>query len=85
MKSVCLLGSTGSIGVSTLDVIRLNKNAYRVVALTANKNIGRLLEQCIEFKPTYAVVQMLSLQMRLEGNWNALTHVKPKCYLAWIL
>lgn len=56
MKSVCLLGSTGSIGLSTLDVIRLNQDAYSVIALTANKNIQRLLEQCIEFKPVYAVV-----------------------------
>jgi len=56
MKGICLLGSTGSIGLSTLDVIRLNKHAYSIVALTANKNIERLLEQCIEFKPTYAVV-----------------------------
>ena len=56
MKSICLLGSTGSIGLSTLDVLRLNQNKYSVVALTANKNIERLLEQCIEFKPTYAVV-----------------------------
>ena len=56
MKGICLLGSTGSIGLSTLDVIRLNKHAYSIAALTANKNIERLLEQCIEFKPTYAVV-----------------------------
>ncbi|MEW4982442.1 MAG: 1-deoxy-D-xylulose-5-phosphate reductoisomerase [Cycloclasticus sp.] len=56
MKSICLLGSTGSIGLSTLDVLRLNQDRYSVVALTANKNIERLLEQCIEFKPAYAVV-----------------------------
>jgi 1-deoxy-D-xylulose-5-phosphate reductoisomerase len=68
MKNVCLLGSTGSIGVSTLDVIRLNKNAYRVVALTANKNIGRLLEQCIEFKPTYAVVPDAELAEAFRGK-----------------
>jgi len=56
MKSICLLGSTGSIGLSTLDVLRLNQDRYSVVALTANKNIERLLEQCIEFKPAYVVV-----------------------------
>jgi len=71
MKGVCLLGSTGSIGLSTLDVIRLNKNTYSIVALTANKNIERLLEQCIEFKPVYAVVpdhdlaEILSNKLRL--------------------
>ncbi|MEO1888429.1 MAG: 1-deoxy-D-xylulose-5-phosphate reductoisomerase [Cycloclasticus sp.] len=56
MRGVCILGATGSIGVSTLDVIRLNIKSYSVIALTANKNIDRLLEQCIEFKPVYAVV-----------------------------
>jgi len=56
MKGVCVLGSTGSIGVSTLDVLRLNKACYSVVALTANKNITRLLEQCVEFKPQYVVI-----------------------------
>jgi len=56
MKWVTVLGSTGSIGVSTLNVLRINKASYRLFALTANKNIERLLEQCIEFKPRYAVV-----------------------------
>lgn len=56
MKNVCLLGSTGSIGLSTLDVIKLNPDEYSVVALTANKNLKRLLAQCVEFRPRYAVV-----------------------------
>jgi 1-deoxy-D-xylulose-5-phosphate reductoisomerase len=56
VRGVCILGATGSIGVSTLDVIRLNIKSYSVIALSANKNIDRLLEQCIEFKPAYAVV-----------------------------
>jgi len=56
MKLVSVLGSTGSIGLSTLDVLRLNKESYGLFALTANRNIERLLEQCIEFKPRYAVV-----------------------------
>jgi len=56
MNGVCVLGSTGSIGVSTLDVIRLNQDDYTVVALTANRNLERLFDQCVEFKPTYAVL-----------------------------
>ncbi|MEH6503639.1 MAG: 1-deoxy-D-xylulose-5-phosphate reductoisomerase [Cycloclasticus sp.] len=56
MKGVCVLGSTGSIGLSTLDVLRLNKEAYSVIALSANKNTERLLQQCIEFKPSYVVI-----------------------------
>ena len=56
LKQVAILGSTGSIGVNTLDVIRAHPDRFKVVALTAAKQIERLAEQCIEFKPTIAVV-----------------------------
>ncbi len=56
MRQVAILGSTGSIGVNTLDVIRAHPDRFKVVALTAAKQIERLAEQCIEFKPAIAVV-----------------------------
>ncbi len=56
LKRVAILGSTGSIGVNTLDVIRAHPERFKVVALTAAKQIERLAEQCIEFKPSIAVV-----------------------------
>ncbi|MEY4495640.1 MAG: hypothetical protein RL744_704 [Pseudomonadota bacterium] len=56
VKQVAILGSTGSIGVNTLDVIRAHPERFRVTALTAAKQIERLAEQCIEFKPAIAVV-----------------------------
>jgi len=56
IQQVAILGSTGSIGVNTLDVIRAHPERFNVVALTAAKQIERLAEQCIEFKPTIAVV-----------------------------
>ncbi|SMF96897.1 1-deoxy-D-xylulose 5-phosphate reductoisomerase [Methylomagnum ishizawai] len=56
MKGICVLGSTGSIGVSTLDVVGRHPGSYRVVALTANHNVQRLLEQCLRFEPDYAVM-----------------------------
>jgi len=56
MKGICILGATGSIGVSTLDVVRRHADKYRVVALTANTNIYALFTQCVEFKPDYVVV-----------------------------
>ncbi|MEW6036930.1 MAG: 1-deoxy-D-xylulose-5-phosphate reductoisomerase [Pseudomonadota bacterium] len=55
MKGICILGSTGSIGVSTLDVAARHPDRYRVVALTANGNIDRLFEQCRDHRPRYAV------------------------------
>ncbi len=56
IKQVAILGSTGSIGVNTLDVIRAHPDRFQVVALTAGKQIERLAKQCLEFKPRIAVV-----------------------------
>lgn len=56
MKGLCILGATGSIGVSTLDVVARHPEKYRVVALTANTNIDVLFEQCLQHKPQYVVV-----------------------------
>jgi 1-deoxy-D-xylulose-5-phosphate reductoisomerase len=54
MNGVAVLGSTGSIGESTLDVLRRHPQRFRVVALTAQRNAARLFEQCLEFRPDYA-------------------------------
>ncbi|MCH9698973.1 MAG: 1-deoxy-D-xylulose-5-phosphate reductoisomerase, partial [Gammaproteobacteria bacterium] len=56
MKSICILGSTGSIGVSTLDVIARHPDKYRAVALTANANVDAMYEQCVRHQPKYAVM-----------------------------
>jgi 1-deoxy-D-xylulose-5-phosphate reductoisomerase len=56
LKHLAILGSTGSIGVNTLDVIRAHPERFKVVALTAGKQIERLAEQCVEFHPAIAVV-----------------------------
>lgn len=53
---VTILGSTGSIGLSTLDVIRSNPGSFSVYALTAKTQIDLLFNQCLEFSPKYAVV-----------------------------
>ena len=51
MKKIALLGSTGSIGTSTLDVVRQNPEEFAVVALACGRNWKLLLEQIREFKP----------------------------------
>jgi len=51
MKSLSILGSTGSIGTQTLDIVRNNPDEFKVVGLTTNKNIELLKKQIIEFKP----------------------------------
>lgn len=55
-RSLTILGSTGSIGTSTLDVVRLNPSRFSVFALAAGRNIGLLAEQIQEFRPQLAVV-----------------------------
>ncbi len=56
MKGICILGATGSIGVSTLDVVARHSSLYKVIALTANTNIETLYEQCLEHHPEVVVV-----------------------------
>ncbi len=55
-QSITILGSTGSIGVSTLDVISRHPERFKVYALTANSRIEKILEQCERFHPEVAVV-----------------------------
>ena len=56
IKGVTILGSTGTIGMNTLDVLARHPQRYRVVALTANASVDKLYQQCIEYKPRYAVL-----------------------------
>lgn len=56
MKAITILGSTGTIGVNTLDVIAREPDRFRVFALTANRNVAALLEQCRVWQPVYAVL-----------------------------
>ncbi len=55
-KRVTILGSTGSVGLSTLDVIGRNSGQYQVFALTANTNATLLAEQCRQYRPRFAVL-----------------------------
>jgi 1-deoxy-D-xylulose-5-phosphate reductoisomerase len=56
MQRITILGSTGSIGVSTLDVISRHPDRFQVFALTAHRHVERLLEQCLAFRPQFAVL-----------------------------
>ena len=71
-RKLCILGSTGSIGVNTLDVIRAHPDQFKVTALTAGRQIQRLADQCLEFKPKIAVVHSAAdaktLQELLKGK-----------------
>ncbi|MFA6062988.1 MAG: 1-deoxy-D-xylulose-5-phosphate reductoisomerase [Gallionella sp.] len=56
MQNITVLGSTGSIGTSTLDVVARHPDKYRIVALTANRQVDLLFQQCRQFNPDYAVL-----------------------------
>lgn len=66
LQKITILGSTGSIGISTLDVIRRHPLRYKVIALCAHTQIECLFEQCLEFAPRFAVVRDSSLASELQ-------------------
>jgi len=55
-QKITILGSTGSIGTSTLEVIALNRDLYEVFALVAHSSVDKLLQQCVMFTPQYAIL-----------------------------
>lgn len=72
MIGVTVLGSTGSIGVSTLDVISRHDNVYKVIALTANSDVEKMVEQCQTHRPKYAVMANEKAAEQLQINLQAL-------------
>ena len=71
MKRIAILGSTGSIGVSTLDVIARHPDRFEVVALCARSNAQKLAEQCIRFRPRYAVLVEPAAARQVRDRLNA--------------
>ncbi|MFH0736393.1 MAG: 1-deoxy-D-xylulose-5-phosphate reductoisomerase [bacterium] len=68
MKKILILGSTGSIGVNSLNVIREFKEQFKVEALTTNTNIGLLKQQIEEFNPKCVVVRDEVSAAKLQGQ-----------------
>ena len=74
-KNIAILGSTGSIGTQTLEVIRNNDNLFRAFLLTAHSNADLLIKQAIEFKPEYAIICDESKYQEVK---SALAHLPVK-------
>lgn len=74
MIKVTILGATGSIGRSTLAVLRENPNIYQVFALTANNNCAQMLALCLEFRPPFVAMadptaaKLLQMQLKINGS-----------------
>jgi 1-deoxy-D-xylulose-5-phosphate reductoisomerase len=72
-RQLTILGATGSIGASTLDVVARHPDRFRVTALAAHSQVERMLEHCVRFAPRYAVMvdprsaDLLEQRVRAEG------------------
>jgi 1-deoxy-D-xylulose-5-phosphate reductoisomerase len=89
IQRVCILGSTGSVGVSTLDVLARHPGRFEVVALTAHSRIDELFAQCLQWRPRFAAVpqsaQAQQLQRRLRDaqcSTEVLVGAQALCDLA---
>jgi 1-deoxy-D-xylulose-5-phosphate reductoisomerase len=72
-QRVCVLGSTGSIGGNTLDVLARHPDAYEVFALSAMSRVDVLAAQCRQFQPRYAVMPDAGKARELRGVLSALS------------
>lgn len=69
MKNICILGVTGSIGTQTLDVIRKDKENFKLISVSANKNYEKIIEIIKEFHPSYVAMM----------DYDAFLKVKNYC------
>ena len=72
MQGVAILGSTGSVGENTLDVVARHPDRFRVVALGAHRNVEKLAEQCQRFSVPYAAMADTAAAARLESQLRSL-------------
>ena len=75
MKQIAILGSTGSIGTQTLDVIRRNSSEFQVTVLAANSNDELLEKQIHEFNPRFAILSDESAYTRLKSRYSGATQI----------
>ena len=66
IKNLCILGSTGSIGTQTLDIVRAYPDRYSVYAICANRSVDKLVEQALEFHPEVVCIADESLYEELK-------------------
>lgn len=89
VKQVCILGATGSIGGSTLDVISQHPDRFQVFALTAQRQVERMLADCLRHQPRFAVMvdeqaaeQLRQALQAQASNTEVLTGVDALSYVA---
>ncbi len=77
MQKLCILGSTGSIGKSTLDVVRLHPEKFDIVSLSAHSSVNDMFDQCLEFRPNKVVMVSAKSAEMLKAKLLAanITHI----------
>jgi 1-deoxy-D-xylulose-5-phosphate reductoisomerase len=70
-QNLAILGSTGSVGMSTLDVVSRHPDRFRVFALAANRDVERLFAQCVQFEPAFAALADAGAARRLRERVSA--------------
>ena len=66
MKNIAILGSTGSIGINSLSIIKNNPTQFRVYALVCNKNYRLLFQQVVEFRPKFVYIHNYKSLIKLK-------------------
>ena len=64
-KNIVILGSTGSIGVNAIDVIKQHPEKFNVIAISTNQSIDLIIQQAKELKPNYVCVKMQLLALQV--------------------
>ncbi|QCI17062.1 1-deoxy-D-xylulose-5-phosphate reductoisomerase [Buchnera aphidicola (Aphis helianthi)] len=89
MKKITILGSTGSIGISTISIIKKHPNLFKIVALVANKNFSMMLKQCEFFSPDWVAMKnersanILRIKLKEKKiKTQVLSGIKEICALA---
>lgn len=75
MKKLAVLGSTGSIGTQTLEIVRANPDDFKVTALSANKSVDLLLEQAKEFRPDIVCIYDEKKALENEHRFKGISRV----------
>jgi len=78
VQRLTILGSTGSVGQSTLDVLKLHPELFSVASLTANSNVEKMLQQCQQYQPNTVVLvdDRAAQDLQLKLNAMGLTQIK---------
>ena len=73
MKNIALLGSTGSIGTQTLDVVRASQDKFNIEVLAAGSSIGDIRKQIIEFSPSTVIMSDVRAANMLDEEFPTIT------------